>query len=160
MRLVSNSIVRFLYIILGIVGCTSTRAQNFSALPCSSDPLTVGHENTTTLLTDMMLRGFLGLPMDFILCPNTLFTFNDFGNNEFSLAVLFNDTTVSCGHNGSSQNNCVLQGGKIHVYVAANNVNFQGVTFSEAEFVSIVAAGASGQQVHFNDCIWEVRGVF
>ena len=75
-------------------------------------------------------------------------------------------STIQCGHDGSSANHCVLTGGYTHVFAAgkkpysdqeiAENVHFVGLTFDAADFLGVGLAEKG--DVTFTDCIFQVGG--
>jgi hypothetical protein len=102
------------------------------------------------------------------LCPNTVFEmgYNDASGlccvNGFSPIYPRRFTTVQCGDDGSSTNNCTLRGGSSQVlfgpYVSTElkiDVFLRGLTFVEAIVSSLFVLGTG--EITFDDCIIKVR---
>jgi hypothetical protein len=125
---------------------------------------------------------------EFIICPDTTIDigiplnadFTEFGPPpaDFPLTVLHSNVTIKCGDDGSSANNCALNGGYIQLIttpnnpfvagtVSTDNLMVQGITFTgtlqgvpsptgEGELsTSNIGLGAPGKNMIFDDCIFE-----
>ena len=99
--------------------------------------------------TQDILLAQAGGKKDIVICPGTTITigvptdatFSTFAGGDYPLSVLGDDTTIKCGDDGSSSNNCVLEGGFIQfattpalaqapgLAITTNNLMVQGLTF-------------------------------
>lgn len=106
----------------------------------------------------------------YILCPNTTFriaqSFNQSGSpveGEYPLKIARSNVLILCGEDGSSANNCILEGGMEQlVFVdlfetnqAVTNASVRGLTFTKAKTRNI--AVMNNGQFFINDCIFKVR---
>ena len=124
----------------------------FGAIVCllvqyiaSADDSTYCYNSTLAILMAQLTQG----SKDFILCPNTTIDigvpanqdFTEFTNGDLPLAILGDGVTVQCGYDGSSTNNCVLNGGFVQLVsipnnpflptkITSNDLKVQGLTFS------------------------------
>lgn len=105
----------------------------------------------------------------YTICPDTVITIgkpDEDGNccvdGDMSLFVK-SQTTIQCGNDGSSDNNCVLTGGNTQVFAAGGtysgestmeNVHLKGLTFDAAEFLG--SALARKGDITFRDCVFQV----
>lgn len=89
------------------------------------------------------------------ICPLTVFDLND--QNLLHLLVERSDITISCGRDGSRQNDCRFTGGDKQVEIVGNvtNVILKGLTFVGATKSSVMIEGSSPLSVEFFDCAWE-----
>jgi len=94
----------------------------------------------------------------YILCPNAVF--------EVGMAPLVpkSNSIIQCGEDGSSENNCVLEGGQLQITssptagpgVIIVDAEIRGITFSNSTFA---AAGLfHAGDITFRDCIFRVGG--
>ena len=106
---------------------------------------------------------------EYILCPNKVYTMAEsFVNNQgyeghHPIVLAKSNVHVKCGPDGSSANQCILTGGKIHVAFVnefrgdhehagpVTNVLVQGLTLQDAEWMNIWAEQAGDLLV--KDCI-------
>lgn len=109
-------------------------------------------------------------PETFILCPNTEYRI---GDRDPSQPECFfdGDTTIqlrqfskiSCGEDGSSQNNCTIKGGFSQMVTTAGSYNLEqktrivveGITFAQGRGASLFLA--AGGDIVFQDCVFKVR---
>jgi hypothetical protein len=136
--------------------------------------------------TEAILRAQLAVPpqQDFWICPNTTINigiptnaqFTAF-NGDFPLSAIMDNVTIQCGHDGSSSNNCVLNGGLYQFITTPNNpfvpnkkisthnLKVQGITFTgtltnvpSGNGVTLSGAsiglGAPGIKMEFRDCVF------
>ena len=119
-------------------------------------------ESLLTLVRQSPLRQS---PYVYHLCPNTIYPAYDFitDTNNFLTAAL-DQTIYRCGNHGSSQDNCVVEGGSFQVYLRDNPpevlhtvriVRFEGITFRGASTMSIGVAAGPNMTVAFVDCIFQ-----
>jgi hypothetical protein len=112
---------------------------------------------------DFVLRSY-------VLCPNTTFTvasaFNESGGpveGQYPLKIGRSNIHVLCGEDGSSANDCVLEGGMEQLVFAdlfktnhsVTNVLVQGLTFSKAKTSNAVVQNKG--HLSLVDCIFRVR---
>lgn len=105
----------------------------------------------------------------YVLCPNTTFSiasaFNESGGpieGQYPLKIARSNIHVLCGEDGSSANECVLEGGMeqlvfVDLYESnhsVTNVLVQGLTFSKAKTRN--AAVKNKGQLSLVDCIFKV----
>lgn len=123
----------------------------------------------TTLLYHAMVHANPLAHTVYTICPDTVIAIGnlDEENNccvdgDMGLIVK-SQTTIQCGHDGSSDNNCVLTGGNTHVFAAGTtysgettveNVHLRGLTFDAAGFVG--SALAEKGDITFTDCVFQV----
>lgn len=103
-----------------------------------------------------------------VLCPNTVFSIGNLGESEDELLIedgmmpliAFPRVHYLCGTEGSSLNNCTIQGGDIQFWnppeqhVTVERVTIEGITFQDSNFVAILLQGPS--EVVFVDCVVRV----
>lgn len=105
------------------------------------------------------------IPLDIILCPNTVFTFGVTESENFTIVGGFktiaprSNAHWKCGEDGAVSNNCIFQDGDVAILFAnfsapTENVTFQGITF-ESQIISTFIGGAAGD-VTFENCLWRV----
>eukprot|EP00547_Thalassionema_nitzschioides_P010527 CAMPEP_0194227298 /NCGR_PEP_ID=MMETSP0156-20130528/42784_1 /TAXON_ID=33649 /ORGANISM="Thalassionema nitzschioides, Strain L26-B" /LENGTH=2185 /DNA_ID=CAMNT_0038959777 /DNA_START=132 /DNA_END=6689 /DNA_ORIENTATION=+ len=87
----------------------------------------------------------------FVLCPGSSLLL---GNDGSPLRISESDIVVSCGSDGTLENQCLIIGGELQVLIdgAASGVRFEGVTFSSSKKVSIAAFGGSEASATFDGC--------
>lgn len=106
----------------------------------------------------------------YILCPNTLFkigfpssdTAGAF-NDGFAPVQLRSNTQILCGEDGSSANNCTVDGGQVQLLNTPNpltmetndNMLVQGLTFQNGGNAGAIFAQA-GKNITLRDCIFKV----
>eukprot|EP00957_Ditylum_brightwellii_P191526 14581886-Ditylum_brightwellii.AAC.1 len=73
------------------------------------------------------------------------------------LFINTNNTSIRCGKNGLSRNECVFEGGSHHIVIFGKprNVRIQGVTMKRSLRNSVVAAASECADVTFFDCVWQ-----
>lgn len=132
------------------------------AVPCPTNTSIMGYTNLTVLNADIFSH--FSMTMDFgsshvkytyVLCPETTFVIEQFGQ---TIIPATDETTFSCGLDGSVNNNCVIKGGDFQVFfldlLSLINIEFRGITFEKAEKVSIYGDAHPSSTVSFLDCIW------
>jgi hypothetical protein len=122
-------------------------------------------------------------PEAYIICPDTAFSIGvlkDPANNNFSivdgdypLVAVRENVTIQCGIDGRRENNCVLNGGQIHVLTSqqlpspddgswlyietpVHNFTIRGITFTGRlinDGVSVLLSHPA-KNVLFQDCLW------
>ena len=126
------------FLLFGAIACLLV--QYIASADDSSDCY-----NSTLAILMAQLQG----SKDFILCPHTTIDigvpanaqFTAFINGDYPLAILGDGVTVQCGYDGSSTNNCVLNGGFVQLVsipnnpflptkITSNDLKVQGLTFS------------------------------
>lgn len=132
--------------------------------------------NTADIYVDV-LAADSSIPRTYVICPDTVIDIRDddldlspgpLPNNTFEggkqpAIYLRSQSTVMCGTDGKSSNNCTLRGGILQFAFlngwfgdeVARNVRVLGLTFEAADFVS-TALNRRGD-ITFIDCIWKVR---
>jgi hypothetical protein len=102
------------------------------------------------------------------LCPNTVFDIGTIDENHEcciqgdARLVPRKDTTIQCGEDGLSTNNCTLRGGPVQVISWDENYNLEaktntalkGLTFESTDQISILLM--TGGEFLFEDCIFQV----
>ena len=124
--------------------------------------------NSTKVLFQAMLRASSFQKTEYILCPDTTFNigrFDDAGrcclDGDYSL-FLRSRSTVKCGADGKSSNNCIFLGGNTQLFyigtffgdLVAQDVVVMGITFQSTSFLSTALANRG--DITFIDCIWRV----
>lgn len=124
------------------------------------------YTNTTEIFEYLATAADGSEDVTVVLCPDTVFMIGDLDDEGDNLSVqggtmpliAFPRVDYLCGDDGSSSNNCVLQGGAIQLWsppgAALMTASVQGITFSEATFASILLQGSG--DVEFEDCIVQV----
>ena len=125
-------------------------------------------DNSTTLFR-AMLRASSFEPNTYVICPNTTITVGNFDSDglccvggDFALMTR-SRSTVLCGEDGKSENNCIFKGGNTQFFYVgsffgdsiAQEVVVSGVTFDSSEFLS--TAMSNRGDITFIDCVWKVR---
>lgn len=134
---------------------------------CTSDPTVVGYDDILILNEDMVYHAFQAFSENVVqpeyfykLCP---FTTYNMESNDLSKTImpLLNNTSIRCGNYGKSSDQCVLQGGQIHVIfgqgLLIDNVLIEGLTFEESYGVSIGAWAYPTSKVEFKHCLWKAN---
>jgi hypothetical protein len=107
------------------------------------------------------------VPVDIILCPNTVYTMGRMEYENFTYVGGFATITPKpnthwkCGEDGALSNNCTIRDGEtafVHFgdFRSGEGVSFQGIVFEYQEF-STLLAGSAGE-VTFRDCVLRVSG--
>jgi hypothetical protein len=108
----------------------------------------------------------------FTLCPNTVF---DIGFNDADQYCCINgpppmhprrSTTIQCGDDGSSANNCTFRSGSTQVFSFSlhfngevkSNTAFKGITFEDAAQISLLLL--TDGEFLFDDCIIQVSVIY
>lgn len=122
--------------------------------------------NTTDIFTYLVEAADGSDDVQVVLCPNNVFTIGNLedGGEFFAVEdgtmplIAFPRVEYRCGEDGSSANNCVLQGGAIQLWSppsqAVETLTVQGLTFEDASFVAILLQGFG--DVEFVDCVVRV----
>lgn len=136
--------------------------------------------NDTTYIynTEMALRqaGQTGMEgsetRKYVLCPDTKYLIGDYdyGDKAFvgggaALDLMLPNVHILCGEDGSSKNNCILEGGETQVFILPDetaeelftNVVVRGLTFKGATDLNVVGVTARTDEevgVLFQDCIF------
>jgi hypothetical protein len=149
-----------------------TPMEEMTMTPTQSPIVVPDRQPCYTNLTDLRLIIMAKDPFTkevFKLCPNTVF---EMGFLNASNICCINGpnplwprkyTTVQCGDDGSSKNNCTLRGGSSQAISFPYHYNFEiktesimkGLTFENAKDISILMLGVG--DVTFDDCIIKVR---
>jgi hypothetical protein len=108
----------------------------------------------------------------YILCPDTIYTIGDRDPNRPDCYIngdvaiqLRQFSTIQCGKDGSSTNNCTLMGGYNQMATTAGSYNVeekvgivvQGITFAQGRGGALFLA--AGGDIVFRDCIFKVTQV-
>jgi len=131
---------------------------------CTTDPTVVGYDDVLILNEDMVYHAFQAFSENIVqseyiykLCP---FTTYNMESKDLSKTImpLLNNTNIQCGNYGVSSDQCVLQGGQIHVIfgqgLLIDNVKLEGLTFEDNYGVSIGAWAYPTSKVEFKHCEW------
>merc|ERR1711933_516079 len=115
-------------------------------ISCPSDPSVSGYDNITQFLVDLVLSNLVEpKPGTYTICPNTNYTFREelslYGEDNLPIVIPFDNITINCGVNGAIENNCIFQGGFVHVVLASANSVMNGFTFTGSKGLSVVAVG-------------------
>ena len=87
----------------------------------------------------------------YILCPNTTFSAST------AITISKPNVRILCSPDGSSQHNCVIQGGQEQLVLQGSGVyHVRGVTFADASYINVHCA-FSHVQAELDDCIFRVR---
>jgi hypothetical protein len=148
----------------------STPSTNTTSTPPSTNTTntTKCWSNSTEIFNDLQASPPFK-PNEYILCPNTTFTIGFRNSNGLCCVngdvplVARTNTVYKCGHNGSSANKCIFDGGEFQVQISpvglsettATGAEFHGITFRRPT-TSTVLAAQSGDFT-FVDCIFKVR---
>jgi hypothetical protein len=131
--------------------------------------VTIGCYTNLTELYEQLLEDKYFEQREYTLCPNTTFTIGNIdldtgfcciGGQRFLAAAP--RTTIKCGEDGKSTNNCIMVGGNLQYSNTAAIWNepsipdavIMGVTFQSTGFLG--ASLASRGDITFIDCVWEV----
>lgn len=149
----------------GIFVCMLTKAastNSSSAVACTSDPSIMGYNNITQLNQDMLSdfesnrAGLSSAPYNYNLCPDTTFIID---NTMEPIVPLLDETSFTCGKNGTRDGNCHFKGGAFHLFfldiLTLNDIYFRGITFEGAEKASIYGDAHPASHVYFIDCHWK-----
>jgi hypothetical protein len=106
----------------------------------------------------------------YILCPDTIYTIGDrdphrpdcYLNGDVAVQ-LRQFSTIQCGANGSSLNNCTIRGGYNQMATTAGSYELedkvgivvQGITFAQGRGGALFLA--AGGDIVFRDCIFKVK---
>ena len=160
------------FLLLGAIACLL--AQYIASAATPNNDSTDCYNSTLSILMAQTQGS-----KDFILCPNTTIDmgvpanpqFTDFIDGDFPLVILGDGVTVQCGPDGSSTNNCVLNGGFIQLVsipnnplfpgkITSNDLKVQGLTFSGTLqggnniLTTAIAVGTVGTNMIVEDCIF------
>mmetsp|Transcript_63099 Transcript_63099/g.186437 ORF Transcript_63099/g.186437 Transcript_63099/m.186437 type:complete len:582 (-) Transcript_63099:130-1875(-) len=149
--------------------------------PCSSDSSKMGYDNTTALTIDMMIdyesnvAAILadnpnpslmdyrdwheGKEWVYKLCPQTTIDLGGPGEQtEMPIVPIVMNSVIQCGDNGSSDDGCVISGGKLQVVFEDDfqfhSVKLAGITFKANNFISVAAYAHPMNDATFVDCVW------
>jgi hypothetical protein len=95
----------------------------------------------------------------YTLCPNLVYE----GSQQ--LTLLLPRTLVICGREGTSMDQCVIQGGSTQVLLIDTAITsttsrrifvLQGLTFTASQDMSIAALASNATRAEFIDCHWKV----
>lgn len=93
------------------------------------------------------------------VCNNTVLdVYEDFDEEVTPIIVDGSgQVEIKCGDEGSRDGNCVIKGGRSHFSIkGTGTTSFIGLTFEEASFASILAAGDAGSIATFKECTWRL----
>jgi hypothetical protein len=132
------------------------------SVPCPTDNTLMGYNNLTILNRDIFAHfnltledGAEKIKYDYIICPNTTYTIDDFGK---TIIPATDSSNFYCGQNGRVENNCVIKGGDFQVYfldiLPLEDVVFRGFTFEGANTASVYGDAHPTSLVYFYNCIW------
>ena len=134
-----------------------------------------------TSTQDMLIAQIAGGTRELVICPDTTIdiglptdaTFSSFEDGDVPLSAIADDVTIKCGDNGSSKNNCILNGGFIQfgttpsiaqapgLAITTNNLKIQGLTFTgqladlDVAGEAAVGISAPGTNIILEDVIFE-----
>mmetsp|Transcript_10884 Transcript_10884/g.16207 ORF Transcript_10884/g.16207 Transcript_10884/m.16207 type:complete len:275 (-) Transcript_10884:1317-2141(-) len=137
------------------------------SIGCSSDPSIPGFE-TLKELFDFSVLEFQAVqsgqpirepPYIYFLCPDTIYKPDEEG---YYILPLLDETYYFCGSDGSSKNNCIIDGGFTQAQITPSHVEgyvkhitgFFGIMFQGSNFVSIRAESSNEEMTSFSDCHW------
>lgn len=145
---------------------TATNETNnyyYQAGPCPSDPSLIGYSNLTAMNEDTLAHfqeslqfGRPDIKYKYIICPQATY---EIENIAQTIIPSTDETTFSCGEDGSIKNNCLITGGQFQVYfldlLALENILFKGFKFKNAQFSSVYGDAHPSSSVTFRDCHWK-----
>ena len=110
---------------------------------------------------DLLQQGIASPPFLYYLCPDSVY---QPGVEELWIEPLSDDTTVQCGIDGKSENNCIIDGGEVHVALLESRepgyvrkkTTFRGIHFNGSNGWSVAAYDSSKSYAEFIDCHWRV----
>jgi len=151
-----------LYALLSLSASLVAGEDYFGAVPCPSDSSIVGYTDIARLNDDIFSHFKSSLDdnashikYNYVICPDTTYTIQDLGQ---TILPATDETTFSCGTDGSVNNNCIIKGGDFHVYFADYlsliGITFRGFTFDGAEVASVYGDAHPISSVLFEDCVW------
>jgi len=132
---------------------------------CSKDTSMKGYSDLSVLSADMYAEAFKvhieGKEEEkeyvYRLCPETTYDM-DSADLSKTIMPLLNNTSIECGKDGSSSNECFLISGQVQVILSIGiflkNIRFKGLKFSENYGVSVGAWAFPTSDATFEDCIW------
>jgi len=166
-------------LIVSILACTAKIAVGQDEhpvlyegrVPCPSNSSLMGYTNTTLLNDDIVLDmkhvytgGVIPDFFHYILCPDTTFKIE----SQMEGAIIEGDSPIipglsnslfTCGEEGNSEDNCIMEGGYFHFYfpdfVIADQVYVSGITFSSSKGASVYGDAHPSTHVVFIDCHWK-----
>jgi len=96
----------------------------------------------------------VGNECSFTICEGAILDASlDITNNATPIVISGTKVTIKCGELGTR--NCIVRGGRSHFKLeGVGETIFQGLTFEEAEFASIIAAGQNSSFATFKRCTW------
>lgn len=93
----------------------------------------------------------------FVICANIKFnpyaiTYDKYRASD--ITIYRNNITIQCGQDGSSENECIFEGGLSHFFIggSASNIHIKGITMKDATESAILAYGSTIGSVTFEDC--------
>lgn len=123
----------------------------------------------STVIFQAMIRANSFEQNTYVICPNTVLRIGTPDEND--VCCIDGDrsiiprarSTIMCGDDGKASNNCTVTGGNTQVFFVGGyygdaispDIVLMGITFEDADFVSVAMAGRS--DITFIDCIWTVR---
>ena len=103
-----------------------------------------------------------------ILCSGTVFEIGDLDESEIQVEggsmplIAFPRVQYLCGDDGALTNDCIIRGGNTQFWIPpgaeVGTVTVQGLTFEDANFVSIYLQGTG--DITFIDCVVKVGLVY
>ena len=97
------------------------------------------------------------------LCTNTIYSPDPSSLNSLmhQCEVRRSDILIQCGDNGNVEDNCIIDGGKTPIVVPNDDgplkgVRFHGITFRNASNSLSTLMIENGNEVIFDNCIWQV----
>ena len=161
--------------LLGVfrIATNVANAQKYVGLvPCPTNSSLMGYTNTTLLnrdiITDMQAvnnGGEMPESFHYVLCPQTTFkiasnTPGQESEGDSPIIPGLSNSLFTCGEDGKSEDNCIIEGGDFHFYfpdfIIADQVYIVGLTFSGSKGASIYGDAHPSSHVVFIDCHWKV----
>jgi len=135
------------------------------AVACPTEPTTTGYTSLSDLNQDIqteldnIANGTTDPPTNgytIFICPQTLL---DTSTDNFR-PQLPGSLRLLCGASGSSNNNCVFQGGEENLRVRnpTERLHMNGFSFTQFTRASINFRANAPSIALFEDCVWEVSG--
>jgi len=161
----------FLLGVLGIATKMASAQEYVGRVPCPTNSSLMGYTNTTLLnsdiITDMQFiynGGDMPEYFHYILCPQTTFKVASLApgqemEGDSPIIPGLSNSLFTCGEEGNSEDNCIIEGGDFHFYfpdfVIADQVYIAGLTFSGSKGASIYGDAHPSSHVVFIDCHWK-----
>lgn len=110
-------------------------------------------------------------PIEYVLCPNTLFSLTQADLTTGSINILTPNVELKCGNDGHEENNCAISGYDYQLRlpneleevkvsgIDIQNITIQGITFERATQMAISVTSQKATNVTFQNCVFREQQV-